>query len=61
MQVIDEVVPETDVSSLGLTPMVPLSEEYLQEMTVPSMAVMRNPSDVGLALTGNMISGVKHG
>ena len=47
-----------DVSSLGLTPTVPLSEEYLREMIVPSTAAMRNPGDAGLALTGNMISGV---
>ena len=58
MQVIGEVVPETDVSSLGLTPTVPLSEEYLREMTVPSTAATRNPSDVGLALTGNVINGI---
>ena len=58
VQVIGEVVPEIDISSLGLTPMVPLSEEYLREMTVPSMAATWNPGDAGLALTGNVISGV---
>ena len=58
VQVIGEVVPETDVSTLGLTPTVPLSEEYLCEMTVPSTAATQNPSDAGLALTGNVISGV---
>ena len=31
VQVIGEVVPKMDVSSLGLTPTVPLSEEYLRE------------------------------
>ena len=56
VQVIGEVIPEMDVSLLGLTPTVPLSEEYLHEMTVPSMAAMRNPSDAGLALTRNVIS-----
>ena len=30
MQVISEVVPKTDISSLGLTPTVPLSAEYLR-------------------------------
>ena len=58
VQVIGEVVPEMDVSTLGLTPTVPLSEEYLREMTVPSTAATQNPSDAGLALTGNVISGV---
>ena len=58
VQVIDEVVPEKDVSSLGLTPTVHLSEEYLCKMIVPIMATMRNLGDAGLALTGNVISGV---
>ena len=43
---------------LGLTPTVPLSEEYLREMMVLSMAAMWSPSDAGLALTGNVISGI---
>ena len=42
VQVIGEVVPETDVSLLGLTPTVLLSEEYLREMTGPSTAATRN-------------------
>ena len=58
VQVIGEVVPETDVSSLGLTLMVPLSEEYLREMTGPSMAGTQNLGDTGLTSTGNVISGV---
>ena len=49
VQVIGEVVPKTDVSLLGLTPTVPLSEEYLREMTGPSTAATRNPGDAGLA------------
>ena len=57
VQVIGEVVPETDVSSLGLTPTVLLSEEYLREMTGPSTAATRNPGEAGLASTGNVISG----
>ena len=39
MQVIGEVVPKTDASSLGLTPTVPLSTEYLREVMGPSTAV----------------------
>ena len=57
VQVIGEVVPKTDVSSLGLTLTVPLSAEYLREVTGPSMAATRNPDDAGLASTGNVISG----
>ena len=57
VQVIGEVVPEMDVSSLGLTPTVPLSEEYLREMTVPSTAATQNPNDAGSVSTRNVISG----
>ena len=57
VQVIGEVVPETDVSSLGLTPMVPLSAEYLHEVTGPSTVVMRNPGGAGLTSIGNVMSG----
>ena len=57
VQVIGKVVPEMDVSSLGLTPTVPLSEEYLHEMTAPSTAAMRNLDDAGSVSTGNVISG----
>ena len=56
VQVIGKVVPEMDVSSLGLTLTVPLSEEYLCEVTGPSMVATRNPGDAGLASTGNVIS-----
>ena len=47
-----------DASSLGLTPTVPLSEEYLHEMTGPRTAATRNPDDAGSVSTGNVISGV---
>ena len=57
VQVIGEVITEIDVSSLGLTPMVPLSTEYLHEVTGLSTAVMWNPGDAGLASTKNVISG----
>ena len=58
VQVIGEVVLETDVFSLGLTPTVPLSAEYLHEVTGPSTAVTRNPNDVGSVSTEKVISGV---
>ena len=57
VQVIGKVVLEMDVSSLGLTPTVPLSKEYLHEMTGPSTAAMRNPDGAGSVSTGNVISG----
>ena len=57
VQVIGEVVPEMDASLLGLTPTVPLSEEYLHEMTGPSTAEARNPSDAASGSTENVISG----
>ena len=58
VQVIGEIVPETDVSSLGLTQTVPLSAEYLREVTGPSMVATRNPSDAGSVSTENVVSGV---
>ena len=57
VQVIGEVIPETDVSSLGLTPTVPLSAEYLHEVTGPSTPAMRNPDDAGLVSMENVFSG----
>ena len=59
VQVIGKVVPEMDASSLGLTPMVPLSAEYLCEVTDPSTVAMRNPDDAGSVSTENMISVAK--
>ena len=47
-----------DVSLLGLTPTVPLSKEYLREITGPSTAVTQNPSDAGSVSMGNVVSGV---
>ena len=58
VQVINEIVPKMDVSSLGLTLTVPLSAEYLHEVTGPSMAVTQNPGDAGSLSTENVISGV---
>ena len=57
VQVIGEVVPKTDISSLGLTLTVPLSVEYLHEVMGPSTAATRNPDSVGLGSTENLISG----
>ena len=46
-----------DVSSLGLTPTVPLSTEYLREVTGPSTAATQNPNDAGSVSPENVISG----
>ena len=56
MQVISKVVPNMDASLLGLTPTVPLSAEYLREVTGPSTAAMRNLGDAGSISTENVIS-----
>ena len=58
VQVIGKVVPEIDASSLGLTPAVPLSTEYLCEVTGPSTAATWNPGDARSGSTKNVISGV---
>ena len=58
VQIISETVPETDVSSLGLTPTVPLSAEYLHEVTGSSMVATRNLGDAGSVSTENVISGM---
>ena len=55
--VIGKVVPETDISSLGLTLMVPLSAEYLHEVAGPNIAAMRNLDDAGSVSTEHVISG----
>ena len=58
MQIIGETVSESDVSSLGFTPTVPLSAEYFCEVTGPSTAATRNLGDAGSVSTKNVISGV---
>ena len=58
VQVIGEVIPETDVSLLGLTTTVLLYAEYLCEVTGPNTAATWNPDDAGSVLTENVISGV---
>ena len=57
VQVIGDVVPEMDVSLLGLTPTVPLSMEYLREVMGPSTAVKRNPNNAGSGSTENLSCG----
>ena len=47
VRIIGEVVPETDMSSLGLSPQVALTADSLQNVTGPSTAVAWNPSDMG--------------
>ena len=58
VRVVGEVVAETDVSSLGLSPQVALTADSLRNVTGPSMAAARNPGDAGSDVTENLISGV---
>ena len=56
VQCVGEVVPESDVPSLGLTPTDPLSAENLRAVTGPRTAATRNPSDAGSESIGKVIS-----
>ena len=47
VRVVGEVVPETDVSSLGLSPQVALTADSLRNVTGSSMVAARNPGDAG--------------
>ena len=47
VKVVGEVVPETDVSSLGLSPQVALTTDSLRNLTGPSTAAARNLGNVG--------------
>ena len=58
VRVVGEVVAETDVSSLGLSPQVALTADSLRNVTSPSTAVVRNLGDVGSDVTKSLISGV---
>ena len=58
VRVVGEVVPETAVSSLELSPQVALTAGSLRNVTGPSMTVTRNPDDAGSVSTRNVISGV---
>ena len=57
MKVVGEVVPETDMSSLGLSPQVALTADSLRNVTGPSMAAARNPGDAGSDLNESLFSG----
>ena len=58
VSVVGEVVGETDVSSLGLSPQVALIADSLRNVTGPSTAVAQNPGDAGSDVTKSLISGV---
>ena len=47
VKVVGEVVPETDVSSLGLSPQDALTVDTLRNVTGPSTAATRNLGDAG--------------
>ena len=57
VQLVGEVVPESDVPSLGLTPTDPLTAENLREVTGPRMTLERNPGDAESISTENVITG----
>ena len=57
VKVVGEVVPEMDVSSLGLSPQVALTADSLRNVTGPSTAAARNPSDAGSDLNESLFSG----
>ena len=54
---VGEVVPESDVPSLGLTPTDPLTVENLREVTGPRMTVEWNLGDAESVSTENVITG----
>ena len=54
---VGEVVPESDVPSLGLTPTDPLTAENLREVTGPRVTLARNPGDAESVSTENVIAG----
>ena len=56
MKVVDEVVPETDVSSLGLSPQVTLIADSLRNVTDPSTAAARNLGDAGSDLNESLFT-----
>ena len=57
VQLVGEVVPESDVPSLGLTPTDPLTAENLREVTGPRMTLAWNLGDAELVSTENVITG----
>ena len=57
VRVVGEVVPETDVFSLGLSPQVALTADSLQNVTGPSTAVVWNPGDARSDVNESLFSG----
>ena len=57
VRIVGEVVGETDVSSLGLSPQVALTVDSLRNVTGPSTAAARNPGDAGSDLNESWFSG----
>ena len=58
VRVVGEVVPETDVSSLGLSPQVALTADSLRNVTGTGTAVARNPCDADSGSMFDWVSGV---
>ena len=56
VKVVGEVVPETDVSSLGLSPQVALTADSLRNVTGPSTAAARNLGDAGSDLNERLFT-----
>ena len=56
VRVVGEVVPETDVSSLGLSPQDALTADALRHVTSLSTAAARNPGDAGSDLNESLFS-----
>ena len=57
VQLVGEVVPESDVPSLGLTPTDPLTAENLREVIGPRVTLAQNPGDAESVSTENVIVG----
>ena len=57
VRVVGAVVPETDVSSLGLSPRDALIADALRHVTSLSTAATRNPGDAGSDLNESLFSG----
>ena len=58
VKVVGEVVPETDVSSLGLSPQVALTADSLRNVTGPSTAAAQNLGDAGSDLNERLFTDV---
>ena len=56
VKVVGEVVPETDVSSLGLSPQVALTADSLRNVTGPSTAVAQNLGNAGSDLNERLFT-----